>query len=169
MSAVAPTPAFPRLPLFSAALLILATFALVIDARVTGSKATLVEPGQAVASRDLHFADRSDGYVVVTDARGGQVVGLVPPSATDGFVRATMRGLARDRRSRDIGESIPFRLTAHADGALTLEDLATGQVVSLEAFGHTNAESFAKFLTLPTTSASETPRWANPVNGRETR
>ncbi len=151
MSVPAPSPAFPRLPLYGAVALILATFALVIASRITGIKASMVEPGPAVASRDLNFADRSDGYVVVTDAHGGAIVGLVPPSATDGFVRATLRGLARERRSRDYGAGIPFRLTAHADGALTLEDLATGRVISLEAFGPTNAASFAKFLQLPAT------------------
>ena len=138
-------PSFPRIPLLGAALLILATFALVFGSRLSGLKGVTAVPAAAVATRDLVFADRSDGSVVVIDAQSRLTVAVLP-RGSDGFVRATMRGLARDRHSRGIGPEAPFRLTERADDALTLEDPATGRFVELEAFGRTNADSFARFL-----------------------
>jgi putative photosynthetic complex assembly protein len=67
--------------------------------------------------------------------------------ATNGFLRATMRGLARQRIRQDSDREIPFRLTGWADGRLTLEDPTTGRKVEMEAFGITNEEVFAHLLT----------------------
>ncbi len=63
-----------------------------------------------------------------------------------GFVRVVMRSLARDRLVRGIGSGEPFRITRHADGQSTLTDLATGEVVTLSAFGFSNAAAFEQFL-----------------------
>lgn len=98
-----------------------------------------------VATRDLHFADRADGAVVVTEAATNSPVMVLEPGQ-DGFVRGTMRGLARDRKGRDIGSEAPFRLTSWNDGYLTLEDRATGRTLELIGFGATNAHAFARFL-----------------------
>jgi putative photosynthetic complex assembly protein len=59
----------------------------------------------------------------------------------------------RDRKRRGLGPEVPFRLTAHADGRLTLVDPATGRLVALEAFGADNAGAFAKLLV----ASRETP------------
>jgi putative photosynthetic complex assembly protein len=98
------------------------------------------------AQRDLRFADRADGAVVVTDARTGAVVQTLP-GGEEGFVRGAMRGLVRDRKRADIGADLPFRLSAWPDGRLTLHDTATGHTMELHAFGRTNAEAFLKLLT----------------------
>lgn len=98
-----------------------------------------------VATRDLRFTDRADGAVVIADVRGA-TAGMVAPNTKSGFIRGVMRGLARDRHMRGIGDGPPFRLTAWADGELSLTDLATGRVLELSAFGATNRAAFAALL-----------------------
>ncbi len=62
---------------------------------------------------------------------------------TNGFMRATMRGLVRERKRSGIGDATPFLLTRWDDGRMSLEDTTTGRRVPLEAFGQTNAGAFA--------------------------
>lgn len=97
------------------------------------------------SERSFHAADRADGAVVITDAATGREVLVVAPGE-DGFIRGTLRGLARDRRMRDLGPEAPFRLVAWSDGRLTLDDPATGRRLDLLAFGQTQAEAFARLL-----------------------
>jgi putative photosynthetic complex assembly protein len=103
-------------------------------------------PTAVIAERDLRFLDRDDGSIAVFDVRAERPIDIVSPG-TNGFLRATLRGLARDRRRAGDGPETPFRLAALADGRLMLEDLATGHRVDLEAFGATNAGVFAQLLT----------------------
>lgn len=98
-----------------------------------------------VAARDLRFVDGPEGSVIVLDAASGATVRILE-RGHDGFVRATMRGLARDRRNREIGSDVPFHLSTRSGGEVVLEDPATGRLVNLEAFGRTNAATFASFL-----------------------
>jgi len=100
---------------------------------------------QPTASRDLHFADRADGAVVVSDAVTGRQVEIVEPGA-DGFVRGAMRGLVRQRRIAEIGPDLPFRLSTWSNGRITLQDTANGNTMELHAFGRTNVEAFLRLL-----------------------
>jgi putative photosynthetic complex assembly protein len=100
-----------------------------------------------VASRDLFFHDMPDGSVEVFDAHNARTPIEVVAPETNGFLRATMRGLARQRLRQDEGAAIPFRLTEWADGRLTLEDPVTHRKVEMEAFGITNEEAFARIIT----------------------
>jgi len=103
--------------------------------------------GMRLASRELRFEDRPDGSVAIVDARNGALVSLVPPGE-GGFVRATLRGLARERRMNDAGGAeVPFRVSVWQDGRLTLEDTATGRLVDLGAFGQTQIQTFARLVT----------------------
>jgi putative photosynthetic complex assembly protein len=97
------------------------------------------------SERSFVAADRADGAVVLTDATTGREVLVIAPGE-DGFMRGTMRGLARDRRLRDLGPEAPFRLSSWSDGRLTLDDTATGRRLDLLAFGQTQAEAFARLL-----------------------
>lgn len=94
---------------------------------------------------DLNFVDGTDGSVLVRESGTGKLVMALPPGG-DGFVRGVMRGLARDRLSRGVGPTPPFRLAEWEKGHLTLQDSATGRVIDLDAFGPSNRESFARFL-----------------------
>jgi putative photosynthetic complex assembly protein len=114
-----------------------------IAGRITGPSSE-PERGQAIAARDLRFEDRADGAVLIFDGRSTTPFEVV--EGQNGFLRATLRGLARTRRSEGFDSAKPFHLTAWSDGRLTLDDPATGRQVDLEAFGHSNAEVFAHFL-----------------------
>ncbi len=102
-------------------------------------------PPPAVSSVDLRFADRTDGSIRVSDARTGAALSTLAPG-TNGFVRGVMRGMARDRLSRRIGEGPPFRLSRDGAGRLWLQDTATLRLIDLEAFGADNRAAFAAFL-----------------------
>ena len=108
-------------------------------------KSALVDRSAVVVASDLTFADRRDGGVDVFRDGGTAALTTILP-ATNGFVRATMRGLASERKREGKGAETPFRLTAWADGRLTLDDPATGRRIDLEAFGVTNEAAFARFL-----------------------
>jgi len=135
----------PRGVLVGAALLLGFVLLSAATVRVTGIGREGAPTSAAVESRLLRFEDRADGAIVVRDAATGQVSALVEPG-TNGFVRGTLRGLARERRQHEINSEPPFRLVHWADGRLSLEDTATGRRIDLEAFGPTNAAAFARFL-----------------------
>jgi putative photosynthetic complex assembly protein len=147
MSNPTPPQLFPRFVLVGAGVVIVVT--ILIAAIVVNfiGLDTFPPTAPAAASRDLRFEDRPDGSVAVVDASDGKLVDVLAPG-TNGFVRATLRGLARERKLEDVGQTTPFRLTGYADGRLTLEDPGTGRRVDLEAFGHTNLLAFARLLTL---------------------
>lgn len=111
----------------------------------------------AALERALRFEDRPDGGIHVIDFESSQTITVL--QGEQGFVRGTVRTLARERRTRDIGSEQPFALVARQDGGLTLFDPSTGKRVDLEAFGPTNAGAFAKLLgPLPMAQLNTTPR-----------
>ena len=102
------------------------------------------QAGSRVQQRDLVFEDRADGAVVVRDAAGLRPVAVF--TGENGFLRGTLRGLARTRKAEQVGPEAPFRLSTWSDGRLTLDDPATGRHVELLAFGPDNAAVFARLL-----------------------
>ena len=133
-----------RWPIRAACGLVLASIAAVSAVRLSGAPIS-VPDAPAVATRDLRFIDRPDGRIAVVDDSDSRVVDSVVGES--GFVRGTLRGLARERKRRGIGAEQPFTLVAHTDGRLTLMDKATGRRVDLESFGPTNAGQFARLLS----------------------
>lgn len=101
---------------------------------------------QPLRQRFVRFDDAADGSVIIRDAQDLRVLARFPV-AEGGFVRGTLRALARERRQEEQGREAPFALSAWADGQLTLDDVATGRRVDLTAFGQTNAGVFAQLLT----------------------
>ncbi len=144
--------AIPRPLLLGFAALILVTVLGVAGARLAGYKPAH-DFAATVTSRELRFADQDDGAILVTDGVTGQTIGRVAPGR-DGFIRATMRGLATERKHQGLGDTQPFLLSSRIDGALTLQDPATGRAFDLRAFGETNAGAFARFLPAATAVAS---------------
>jgi putative photosynthetic complex assembly protein len=137
--------ALPRGPLLAAALLLGSALLAVATVRVTGIGASVTSDAPAVSERALRFEDRGDGSIAVFDAASNRQVDSVAPG-TNGFVRGTLRGLARERKREGIGPEAPFQLIGRADGRLTLVDPATGRRVDLESFGPTNAAAFSQML-----------------------
>ena len=136
----------PRIPGFAIGALIVISIASVAAVRWSGM--SISEPDAPVAMvRTLQFADRPDGSIDVIDAKSHRLVEKVVGES--GFVRGTLRGLARERRRNGIGSEIAFELVAHTDGRLTLVDPATSRRVDLESFGPTNMQEFARLLRDP--------------------
>jgi putative photosynthetic complex assembly protein len=136
---------FPRLPLIGAATLIALTVLAAAAGRLTGAATPMVN-GTPVAERVFRFEDRADGAVTVYDVAASRLVAV--ETGQNGFLRGTLRSMARAREMRGIGDAAPFHLTAWSDGRLTLDDPSTGRHVELEAFGPTNEAVFARLLTV---------------------
>lgn len=139
--------AFPRPVLVVAGTIIVLTIGIAAAGRLTGA-ANSAPTSVPVASRELLFRDQPNGGVAVYDAaNAARPIDMIAP-ATNGFLRATVRGLARQRLRQAADREVPFRLTGWADGRLTLEDPTTGRKVEMEAFGATNEAVFAHLLTV---------------------
>ena len=143
----------PRSTLTAACALVLFALAVTSIYRIAGVPAAaspVALRAQAhiapVATRDLRFLDRRDGAVVIEDVHTGEQAAVIHAGEKTGFIRGVMRGLARDRRARGIGDAPPFALTLWRDGELSLTDSATGRSIELTAFGTTNRAAFAALL-----------------------
>jgi putative photosynthetic complex assembly protein len=136
---------FPRGALVGGALMVGFSLALATIVRLSGADISSMPAARPMMVRSLQFVDAPDGAVLVYDGHSHEQIQSLPPG-TNGFVRATMRNFARERRSNSVGADIPFELIASQDGRLILDDPATGRQIDLEAFGQTNAGVFAGFL-----------------------
>lgn len=102
--------------------------------------------GPPLQSANLVMQDHDDGSISVFNADDHALVDVVPP-ATNGFLRVVLAGLVRERRREGEGlPSIAFHLARWPDGQLTVDDLATHQLIYLDAFGPTNAGAFGHLL-----------------------
>ncbi|PPD44796.1 MAG: photosynthetic complex assembly protein [Methylocystis sp.] len=135
----------PRPILRGAAVLL--TFALLAagGARLTDVGTLHMPAAKAVETLALQFDDRADGGIAVRDARDNAIFFVVQPGAY-GFIRSTVRGLARERRRSGLDGATPFTLTRWSDGTVSLDDATNGRRVNLDAFGPDNARAFAQFF-----------------------
>lgn len=154
-AAVHHDPTVPRGALIGAAALLLAVMAL------TGAVSLGFLPKSAVPDasrsannvtpalqRSLHFVDRADGAVVISDALSGETVKVIE-FGQGGFVRATLRRLARARAAAGIGAEPPFTLIRWDNGALQLRDPETGRTAEIHGFGADHSRAFAEMLDGP--------------------
>jgi len=142
---------FPKGALIAGAVLIGATLVFATVARLTDFGATRLAVAQPVESLDVVFTDLPGGSVGVIDAATNKTLAELKPGHS-GFVRVVMRAKARDRAALGIESDKPFRIARHADGQSTLTDLATGGIVTLTAFGGSNAQAFEQFLDMGRTT-----------------
>jgi putative photosynthetic complex assembly protein len=91
--------------------------------------------------RDLQFRDVAGGDIAVLDHRTGQQVAQF--TGEQGFLRSTLRALARERHRESLSGDAPIWLIGRTDGRMTLQDPSTGQRIDLESFGPSNAAVFA--------------------------
>lgn len=142
---------FPRGVLIAAGLLL--AFAIVAAGfgRTTRIGTVALDESTAFESVRVRFEDRADGAVVVLDGATGAERARIA-AGEGGFLRGVLRGLARERAQSGIGSTPPFELTRWQDGRLSLEDLATGRRIEIDAFGPDNVASFRRLLA----SANET-------------
>ncbi|MEO1159301.1 MAG: photosynthetic complex assembly protein PuhC [Pseudomonadota bacterium] len=125
---------------------IIAIVAMVGVARLAGFDPTQSGEVTVVESRDVLFMDTANGGVSVIDNETGSQLRELAPG-TNGFLRATLRGLAKNRMTRGFGPDVPFRVARTSTGMTQLTDLATGRTITLDAFGQTNTQVFAKLLS----------------------
>ncbi|MEO0995902.1 MAG: photosynthetic complex assembly protein PuhC [Pseudomonadota bacterium] len=145
----------PRIPLLSAGALVAVALVGVAVVRLAGLGPDGSPPDSPVlAERSLYFTDTAAGIVLVTVADGRVLDRLEVGSA--GFLRATLRGLARDRQPLGAGAERPFLIQRLANGQLLLTDPTTGRHVDLLAFGPTNAAAFSRYLTAAPTLVATT-------------
>lgn len=137
----------PRKALLAGGLVLAALVGAIGTARLAG--VDIAEPDAVtVVERTLRFVDRPDGGIAVMDARSGRTLDVM--QGEQGFLRGTLRGMARERRRSGMDDSTPLSLLARADGRLTLVDPSTGRRIDLESFGPTNAAVFARWIAPPT-------------------
>ncbi len=143
MSETVSSAPFPRGPLLGAAAMIGAVLIAVAAVRLSGVDIRAPD-AKPVVTQALRFEDRPDGSIAVLRASDNRLVDTI--TGQSGFVRGTLRGLARERKRQGVGDGPPFELIGRADGRLTLHDPATGRIVDLESFGPVNAGEFARLL-----------------------
>jgi putative photosynthetic complex assembly protein len=142
---------FPRLPLIGAGLLIASTLVLVASAKLSSVGVYRAPRPQPEIMRDLRFEDLPNGSIAVFDASTDEEA-VVLAQGANGFIRGVLRSFARERRVNQDAVTTatsgpPFRISMSADYELSIQDMATGRIVELNAFGETNAGAFAQLLT----------------------
>lgn len=143
---------YPTIPLAAMVSLVVialvgATFSALNDSPGSGSEAT-------TAKIALFFEDQDDGAVLVRDAASGLVIDRMEPG-TNGFARATLRGLVRARRAVGETDAEPFAVARTETGRILLIDPVSDREIDLRAFGPTNAEVFARYLDTDVTAAGD--------------
>ena len=137
-------PQVPQAALTFGFLLIITSLILSAYSSITGVGKTTIAESATVEHLDLFFEDRDDGSVDVISAIDGDILENLQLDES-GFVRVVMRGMVRERKSRNIGPEVPFRLIRRADGRLMMTDPLLNSQIDLEPFG-SNKESFARWL-----------------------
>ncbi len=135
----------PAILLIGAGALLGFTMLAVAIGRSEGVGLTQLPAAKPVARLEFQAEDQADGSIALRNVADRAIVAWIRPGE-DGFLRGTLRGLAQARQRDGLGREPPFSLTRYDDGRLDLSDDATGRHVPLEAFGSTNAQSFARLL-----------------------
>lgn len=125
--------------------IVIMTVATVAAMRLSGYTPDTSIDSPVVHEVALRFVDIAGGEVHVYEQTSDTRIATLLP-AQDSFIRGVMRGMARERRSRDIDMMPPFRLVSFADGSMIIEDPSVGTHINLVAFGPTNIGSFHTLL-----------------------
>lgn len=125
--------------------IVIMTVATVAAMRLSGFTPDTKVDSEVIHDIALRFVDVGGGAVHVFEQSTDRHIATLEP-AQDSFIRGVMRGMARERRSRDIDMLPPFRLVSYADGSMIIEDPAVGTYINLVAFGPTNIGSFNTLL-----------------------
>ena len=140
-----PNHPLPRPIMVGGGAMMICTVLLAAAAHATGFGVTHNPVPVAVQSRDLLFNEQDDGFITIRQAGTGEEVGRIAPGE-GGFIRASMRGLMRNRTRYGEPPDGAFRVTRTADGDVWLQDLSTKQDIELQAFGPNQVQAFAAYL-----------------------
>jgi putative photosynthetic complex assembly protein len=144
---------FPRRALIAAGALVGITLLLTgavsvgLLSKPSAPNTARVEKKMAVrVTRTLTFADHPGGILLIRDIKDNKVVRAIMPGEPSGFIRGVLRSFARERRSKNVGMEVAYRLTLWDDYSLSLTDTATGRTIELGSFGPDNRAAFAALL-----------------------
>ncbi len=135
-----------------AALMAITVIGVMATSLTRDRQAPVVVDGEVIEQRVLRFEDTAAGEVRVIDAASDETLDLLSVGG-GGFLRATLRGLARERRAFAVGSEVPFYIRRYDNGRLMLVDPVTDRHVDLVAFGPVNAGVFARYLAASTQAA----------------
>jgi putative photosynthetic complex assembly protein len=127
-------PVVVRWVVFGLAVLVVGIFA----ARQSGFEARQPD-APVVWKKALHFEDGTHGEILVYDTAAQKIATF---EGEQGFLRGTLRALARERKKRSISSDAAFELSGHADGQMVLRDPTTGESIHLASFGPSNAQVY---------------------------
>ncbi|MTI44857.1 putative photosynthetic complex assembly protein [Roseibium hamelinense] len=136
---------FPVLPLYAAFTLIGLAVTATVFGTVTGIGTVKDTFGQPTAIRDIIITGSVSEPVYVYDARTGDLIQSFEVQ-DGGFVRGSLRALARLRLVKDADQEAPYRLIRWENGVVSLSDTVSGERIYLNAFGPDNAAAFAALL-----------------------
>ncbi len=100
-----------------------------------------VQDAPTVWEMSLKFEDMPDGSVRVSDATDGRPLAVF--AGEQGFLRGSLRAMARQRRVAQTERGAPLLLLAMADSRLALIDPTQGERIDLDSFGPSNKAVFA--------------------------
>lgn len=155
---------YPTIPLATAVGLVAITVVSTAIVSFTGSKPVPTLPTEIVDTVELRFEDLDDGSINVIDAGSDAVLETLEPGA-NGFLRSTLRGLARARMTTGAGANVAFSLQRTTEGQLLLTDPVTTRSVDLWAFGSANAKSFLRYLGDPGGTDAGDPNQTDEESG----
>ena len=138
---------YPTIPLAAGVSLVVVSLVAVSFSALNNDRDAVPDVPPLVESAELFFEDEADGSVIVRSADTGVVLDVLEPG-TNGFLRATLRGLARARTATDAGSEEPFVVGVTETGRSFLIDPVSLRQVDLRAFGRTNSLAFTRFLDL---------------------
>ncbi len=131
-----------------------------------------------IKKTNLVFRDEANGGIAIwVDSVG--VSGSANPTTEpqtqtkllfegeQGFLRGTLRALARDRMARNLSPDVPFELALLQDGRLCITDPLTHKSIDLQAFGPDNLAVFVQILNA--VSARPSPQAMNPTTTAHTK
>lgn len=136
---------FPKWVLIAAACLIAFTASFAYLARTTDIGATRLTPAPAVSSVELQFITSADGTLAIRDVQRNIDLKTLSPQS-DGFIKIVLRSLAYERNLKGIEANATVRLSLLQDDQMILEDLATGRIITVGAFGWGNKAVFTELL-----------------------
>jgi putative photosynthetic complex assembly protein len=108
--------------------------------------------GKIVKTEQLFISDDANGDILVkilpkgvqdTEGKNDKTVRY---SGEQGFLRGTLRALARERHMRNITDQSPFELSLYSDSRLIISDPLTQSSIDLAAFGSDNLAVFTQLI-----------------------
>ncbi|MTH98791.1 photosynthetic complex assembly protein PuhC [Roseibium sp. RKSG952] len=136
---------FPVIPLYAAFGLIGLAVLATVFGTLTDIGTVRDTFGQPTAIRDIVITGKVSEPVLVHDARTGDLIRTFAVE-DGGFVRGSLRALARLRLVEQAAADAPYRLIRWENGIISLSDTISGERIYLNAFGPDNAAAFAALL-----------------------